>query len=1112
MGNKKFTTNQEKQSLFDKIVSKQNIYNAIYCLESYVFEKGLLDTNTPVINSEKETLSSNDLELYFALADKYNHKLISKVIDICKHKLEEVLKDDEVLFDTVVYFKLKGLDEDGKTLKFRPFHTARLTDMICMVSILTCLMFEDTDEGRHLSDLSKLVPHNFYGNVPSTNVDYLFKRWQNQYQAYTENVIEHCRRYKNNHRFLTEVSLDIKNFFPSVSPQFLYDYILNKLSNTYTDDADKETLGRAVSKLLFFNVKKENIEHWVKHYYGLETINAVDDGGFMNCGIPQGLPQSYFFGNLCMLEVKKLLLKEDIFRGDAYFYVDDSVIYIQAEIGQEEFRSKVEELNKRLERFCKGHQKSKRDIKRSVSKKYLDFQAQLSYIIEFHKEGKSTFCHIDDTESYLNGMDSLRRETSLASSLYQNLDDIDDTISYRKLSVISNVIAKEITRLKVKSEQKDLCQKESSRLKMLKRFKKFHLYRMRMLRLKTAECSIEDLLKEFEETFLKQEDLNQWFENNEEEIFQSEYRLLLQKLSIAEAENFSGEITEFEKTVCANVTKDVDYLYFRKDIEGSLLMKGVIIDTYASLKLWIKEDFRSTSGLLKKNQFNAFKRFLFKGFRDFVDKGFREEEYTRFIAKNSPEYQRKILNAFYSACIGVMCSDSFPFVKENSRTMNYTELRILTRLRNRHFCNEEFYRFIDKLVDRDVTNQMTIDMALLSVLGTFVNYVKNPEWIDGLILTHRITKGLWCNGSKFLNSYTLHNEEHAVTLINQSVHIVKTIDYLVIKNVDYYILFLACYLHDISMVLHPDMYILGSNKSDSLAFVSDIMLKMKEAVDKFYNLTGPDLKNSRMKESGTFLVTLFNGVYEYFENRVRTKHPKDSATFIVSKSSTLLGYLESTLLSFVAGVSESHGYEVNDVYGLKSKAKNDTVSLKYLMILIRLADLFDVANERVNYYLLRQNLEYMSEPSKFHWISHLVTDKLEFVADYTEDSDKTLVGKPIIETLIVDLFLNVKCLTAMDNKQSCRFCQASLQDKNITIEIKGDKWECTNNSCTLLCWWMMKKNEWLIPELKALNDYLYAVNNSLIRTNIKLRINYADEMQLDPDLFDCVVDYLQEIS
>lgn len=57
---------------------------------------------------------------------------------------------------------------------------------------------------------------------------------------------------------------------------------------------------------------------------------------------------------------------------------------------------------------------------------------------------------------------------------------------------------------------------------------------------------------------------------------------------------------------------------------------------------------------------------------------------------------------------------------------------------------------------------------------------------------------------------------------------------------------------------------------------------------------------------------------------------------------------------------------------------------------------------------------------------------------------------------------------------------------------------------------MIKKHEWLIPEFKALNDYLFSVNNSLVRTAIMLRICYDDAMKLDTDLLDSVFEYLQE--
>ena len=1109
-------------SLEERILSRSNIYSAIYCMESYVFEKGLLNTNENVCSLEGRIIANNDLELYYALGDKFNHKLIQDVISLCIKRLTEILSSNDELFEISVYFKLKSYDEDNG-LKFRPMHTARLIDMISMVSILICLMYDDKDK-RNLSDLSKLIPHNFYGNLPSTDVQYLFKRWQTQYKEYTQDVIDHCRTYQKNHRFLTEVSLDIKNFFPSVPPQFLYSYIVDKLDSTFKKE-DEETLKMAVAKLLYFKVSKNNIEPWLNDYYNTECINQVSEGEYMNCGIPQGLPQSYFFGNLCMIEVKKRLMKDDFFKGDAYFYVDDSVIYIQSSLESESFKGKISALNEEMEKFCKEKRSVSKDLSDFFPQKYIKFHLQIEYTIRFHEEGKSSFCHIDNAGNHFGGLENLARETSMASNLFWNLDEIDETISYKKCKAISEVVDKEIRKLKEKEKQDgtdEMKEKDASRLKMLKRFKKFYLYRVRMLNMKAEETSPDTLLHDFGERFstnqITVDVLTSLFETNEEEIFQSEYRLLIENFSQKKAKKIAENVKSIEQNFLKVCDKDKmqqesEYLYYQKDVMNSITMKSCSTDPYFSLKRWVKEEYKGIEGLHQIRQFNDFSHFLVSEFDKILKNGLWDNNYMLFILNNSSEYQRRILNAYYSESIHVLCSDACSFIKSNSKKLHYAELRILIRLRNRQFNLNEFRVFVKSLNDRDVSNQMGIDMALLSVIGTFVNTVRNPEWIDGLVQTHRITKGLWYNGSKFLNSYTLHNEEHAVTLINQSVHIVKTIDYFVLKPIDYYILFLSCYLHDISMVIHPDMYMVSPSNTEIMALISDQMLKMQDEVEKFKKVDVKDYKNAHLKDSWKFLISIFDAVYGYFENRVRSIHPSDSADFVLEKSDTLLKYLEPTLLSFVAKVSASHGWDVIDVYGLKSRAKNDIVSLKYLMILIRLADLFDVANDRVNYHLLRQNLNYLSLTSQFHWISHLVTDKLVFDADYetTEENNIRLDGCPITETLIVKLYLNVKYLTSKEKQKSCEGCLCSLKEDHIDIDIVNKRnVSCDRERCTLLCRWMMQKHGWMINELIALKEYLYSVNNSLIRTKIKFQLYFSNEMDLDADLFDCVVEFLDK--
>ena len=76
---------KERMKLLDKIMDARNIFNSIFCMESYVFEKGLLDTTEPVcLCDDGGIIAANDLALYYALADKHNVELIEKVPEVFK--------------------------------------------------------------------------------------------------------------------------------------------------------------------------------------------------------------------------------------------------------------------------------------------------------------------------------------------------------------------------------------------------------------------------------------------------------------------------------------------------------------------------------------------------------------------------------------------------------------------------------------------------------------------------------------------------------------------------------------------------------------------------------------------------------------------------------------------------------------------------------------------------------------------------------------------------------------------------------------------------------------------------------------------------------------------
>ena len=60
--------NITQYKLYEKILDNQNIFNAIFCMESYIFDKGLLNTDDPINFFDKsgevsDVIAKNDLEL-----------------------------------------------------------------------------------------------------------------------------------------------------------------------------------------------------------------------------------------------------------------------------------------------------------------------------------------------------------------------------------------------------------------------------------------------------------------------------------------------------------------------------------------------------------------------------------------------------------------------------------------------------------------------------------------------------------------------------------------------------------------------------------------------------------------------------------------------------------------------------------------------------------------------------------------------------------------------------------------------------------------------------------------------------------------------------------------
>jgi len=501
---------------------------------------------------------------------------------------------------------------------------------------------------------------------------------------------------------------------------------------------------------------------------------------------------------------------------------------------------------------------------------------------------------------------------------------------------------------------------------------------------------------------------------------------------------------------------------------------------------------------------------------DFYSKGKYE-----FICNNSPDFIRQILNTSISKLLSIDVNNTFLILKSNQRSVYYFELRIIVYLRTNNFNIEELKSIVNEIYLSNNSGQYfhKVDLQLLEVLPSFKSYIKDPLKIDKLIKVHQYVSGIWKNGSKYLHFYTLHNEEHSIELIKQCVKITKTIDYLKLKSDDYFVLFLSCYLHDIAMALYPNLERFTADHVESDVIYSE----WKEHIYRLINLDlsipsenkyVTELEHTDKVDIKLMLLEYFKKLDSYFESNIRSSHASQSAKFI--KSQADLNFIDKAFIQLVADVSEAHSYDAKDVYKLKSKASDDLFDLKYLMIILRLADLLDMTRERISTSFMKQNINYMSGISKYHWISHLsinnchIESEFEYSVPKKNANDKLQIN----EIIKLKIYLNTCQLTSVSESGSCTDWGAKYDTENNCMVVRindhldnGADKNC-NYMCNLSCKWFVKKQEYLFKELYELQRYLNRTENNIFKTSFQVELHFDSQDALPQEYLDIVMEHL----
>ena len=665
----------KKQHISDRLFADENIYLAIHLVHSYILNV--------------ELLSESDQALLRKLYDKYDKDTISTVMSQVKKRLHMIMQNEHEYFEATVFFKPKKIERDQPV--FRPLHTAPLIDQIAMTAMLQMLVYDIDKNGKLLlSEMSRIIPDDFYGNRISTDGKHLFKPWQEQYQSYSSQANIMLFLYSQTKEYRYEVNLDLIDFFPSMNPYILYSTICNYIPMHYNSE-DRETLKRIIGKLLIMKLHPLDSQEW-KWYVG-DSIPHPQE--MYVKGIPQGLPHSYFLANIVMVKIREIY--QHHFWGKMLFYVDDSVIFTNAGnhvITNLSFSKSIREINQEIkQQFTLGKEEAWDLTPANYCYKASDFQIQVHYGDE-----KSTFYSIEDASSNSGELQlrGLSRESSkIGFDIFSSYTDEDINALHSRTKAICQNIAKELEQAKLKKA-------DTPYQERLQRYLRFFDYREKVLCIR-KEGNVEQLLKKIvgELQAVTKKTLSTFMQQYTEESLSSLIGYIHRTCIMhnINTQSLANAINHVERLLYHN---HVQHAYMGRSISCNNGLED--IHPYQSLEKIAQKAYHCYANLpfikqhqvlkelfamlqAKKEESSLFHKL---GFEDLFS-------WSRIVRANDDRLIKMLYNAAISAVLNYTITDNINIAKNGRDPITYTEIRLLSWLRNKKGSLDELYNQMDGL-------------------------------------------------------------------------------------------------------------------------------------------------------------------------------------------------------------------------------------------------------------------------------------------------------------------------------------------------------------------------------------------------------------------------------
>ncbi|WP_373708925.1 ATP-binding protein [Kaistella sp.] len=208
--------------------------------------------------------------------------------------------------------------------------------------------------------------------------------------------------------------------------------------------------------------------------------------------------------------------------------------------------------------------------------------------------------------------------------------------------------------------------------------------------------------------------------------------------------------------------------------------------------------------------------------------------------------------------------------------------------------------------------------------------------------------------------YSLHDESHSETIINNIVRVIGFENIKKLSAIDIWFILEASYSHDLGMVVSSEELVAALNSDEFLDFFKDLKDDSKNGLHEFADQF--EIENKKIKYKHYELNLGFHdGIKFILAEYFRRSHSERSKDIILNPTrelslATPRGVIPNRIFKILADICSSHTKDFEDVMQLTfSEVGIDVEDAhpRFIACMLRIGDLLDLDNNRFSEVMLR---------------------------------------------------------------------------------------------------------------------------------------------------------------